>query len=63
MSGFADVETSWASRLGSLRNVVRQSLVRTQIHEHLEGVETVLDVGCGQGTQAIELAARGLEVT
>ncbi|MBW9215577.1 methyltransferase domain-containing protein [Mumia sp. zg.B53] len=63
MSGFADVETTWASRLGSLRNVVRQSLVRTQIHEHLEGVETVLDVGCGQGTQAIELAARGLEVT
>ena len=62
MSGFADVESTWAARLGNLRNVVRQHLVRTQLHQHLDGVNTVLDVGCGQGTQAIELAARGLQV-
>lgn len=62
MSGFTEVETSWAARLGNLRNVVRQHLVRTQLHQHLDGVGTVLDVGCGQGTQAIELAARGHQV-
>lgn len=62
MSGFADVESTWAARLGNLRNVVRQHLVRTQLHQHLDGVNTVLDVGCGQGTQAIELAVRGLQV-
>lgn len=62
MNGFADVESTWAARLGTLRNVVRQHLVRTQLRQHLDGVTTVLDVGCGQGTQAIELAAHGLQV-
>lgn len=62
MSRFADVESAWTSRLGNLRNVVRQHLVRTQLREHLDGVNSVLDVGCGQGTQAIELAVHGLQV-
>lgn len=62
MSGFTEVETTWAARLGNLRNVVRQHLVRTQLHQHLDGIDSVLDVGCGQGTQAIELAARGHQV-
>lgn len=62
MSGFAEVESTWAARLGDLRNVVRQHLVRAQLREHLDGVHSVLDVGCGQGTQAVELAADGREV-
>jgi SAM-dependent methyltransferase len=63
MSSFDSVENVWSSRLGNLRNVVRQHVLKEQLLEHLEGVRTVLDVGCGQGTQAIELAARGLRVT
>lgn len=62
MSRFTEVEQTWAGRLGNLRNVVRQHLVRTQLHQHLDRVATVLDVGCGQGTQAIDLAARGYQV-
>ncbi|MBF4160130.1 methyltransferase domain-containing protein [Nocardioides acrostichi] len=62
MAGFDDVESIWSARLGSLRNTVRQHLVRTQLHAHLGAAHTVLDVGCGQGTQALELAADGCEV-
>jgi 2-polyprenyl-3-methyl-5-hydroxy-6-metoxy-1,4-benzoquinol methylase len=60
MSAFSEVEDVWSARLGNLRSVVRQHVIREQLHAHLGGVATVLDVGCGQGTQAIELAARGL---
>lgn len=63
MGGFSDAEATWAARLGSLRNVVRQHLIRTQLQQHLEGVGTVLDVGCGQATQAVHLAADGRHVT
>lgn len=63
MGGFGDVEVTWAARLGTLRNVVRQHLIRTQLQEHLDGVGTVLDVGRGQGTQAVHLAADGHRVT
>lgn len=63
MRSFSDVESVWSGRLGNLRNAVRQHVVREQLHTHLDGVETVLDVGCGQGTQAVELAVRGLQVT
>lgn len=65
MSSFEAVEQVWLARLGNLRNTVRQHLVRTQLHTHVspDGVATALDVGCGQGTQAVELAARGIAVT
>jgi S-adenosylmethionine-dependent methyltransferase len=56
------VESTWSARLGNLRNVVRQHLVATQLRQHLDGVDSVLDVGCGQGTQAVELAGHGREV-
>jgi SAM-dependent methyltransferase len=62
MSEFADVEDAWAARLGNLRNVVRQHLVASQLRGHLDGVGSVLDVGCGQGTQAVGLAAHGCRV-
>ncbi|TMR19206.1 methyltransferase domain-containing protein [Nonomuraea turkmeniaca] len=44
--------------------MVRQELVTRQLAEHLPPPpRRVLDVGCGQGTQALRLAARGDEVT
>lgn len=50
-------------RQGLLRNVVRQELVRRQLEVHLAmPPATVLDVGAGQGTQAIHLARQGYEV-
>ncbi|MFI6595666.1 class I SAM-dependent methyltransferase [Nonomuraea sp. NPDC050536] len=57
-------ESSWRDRLGNLRNVVRQELVTRQLARHLpEEPARVLDVGCGQGTQALRVAARGHHVT
>lgn len=50
----------WLERLGKLRNVVRQELVARQLARHLPpSPATVLDVGAGQGTQAVRLAQRG----
>jgi SAM-dependent methyltransferase len=51
-----------------LRDVVRQELVARQLREHLpppevSGTARIVDVGCGQGTQAIRLAAAGYQVT
>ncbi|PWJ25008.1 methyltransferase family protein [Branchiibius hedensis] len=63
MSAFTGSEQIWSSRLGSLRNVVRQHVIAEQLAGHVHGVATVLDIGCGQGTQAIRLAQRGLTVT
>lgn len=57
------MERTWCGRLGNLRNVVRQHVISAQLADHLGGVRRVLDVGCGQGTQAIALAERGLDVT
>lgn len=54
----------WLQRLGMLRNVVRQELVTRQLREHLPAAgSAVLDVGAGQGTQAIQLAREGYRVT
>jgi S-adenosylmethionine-dependent methyltransferase len=55
--------TAWLDRLGSLRNVSRQLLVTRQLASHLPAVPArVLDVGAGQGTQALELARLGYDV-
>lgn len=66
-SGFAGGLEAWLARLGNLRNVVRQELVTRQLRRHLPDAPgpplRVLDVGAGQGTQALRLAAAGHEVT
>jgi 2-polyprenyl-3-methyl-5-hydroxy-6-metoxy-1,4-benzoquinol methylase len=59
VSTFDAVEGVWFERLGTLRNVVRQHTIREQLRGHTADAGTVLDVGCGQGTQAIELRPPG----
>jgi S-adenosylmethionine-dependent methyltransferase len=57
---------SWQRGLGKVRDAVRQELVARQLAGHLPGPgrrRTVLDAGCGQGTQAIRLARAGYDVT
>ncbi|MFJ3923801.1 class I SAM-dependent methyltransferase [Streptomyces sp. NPDC090022] len=59
----------WLEGLGGLRNAVRQELVGRQIEEQIAqrfpvGQRLrVLDVGMGQGTQALRLARAGHQVT
>lgn len=60
---FAAGEERWRARLGTLRQVVRQELVARQLAVHLSPAARVLDVGCGQGTQALRLARAGHRVT
>jgi SAM-dependent methyltransferase len=64
-AGFAAGEEQWRTRLGTLRQVVRQELVARQVAAHLPDLPSrrVLDIGCGQGTQALLLARRGHVVT
>jgi SAM-dependent methyltransferase len=63
--GFAVGEEQWRARLGTLRQVVRQEVVARQLAAHLPDLprRCVLDIGCGQGTQALLLARRGHVVT
>jgi S-adenosylmethionine-dependent methyltransferase len=64
-TAFAAGEGQWRARLGTLRQAVRQELVSRQLAGHLgdrPGLR-VLDIGCGQGTQALRLARRGHVVT
>ena len=63
MNDFAAGEQRWIDGLGNLRNTIRQELIGRQLAPHAEAGMTVLDVGCGQGTQALRLAARGCRVT
>ena len=61
---FSPGRDPWLARLGNLRNVVRQEMVSRQLACHLpDAPARVLDVGAGQGTQALRLAAAGHEVT
>lgn len=64
-AGFAAGEEEWRARLGTLRQVVRQEVVARQVAAHLPDrpPRRVLDIGCGQGTQALVLARRGHFVT
>jgi len=63
--GFATGEQEWRAHLGTLRQVVRQEVVARQLAAHLpdRSPRRVLDIGCGQGTQALLLAKRGHRVT
>jgi S-adenosylmethionine-dependent methyltransferase len=60
-AGFSVGEEQWRAGLGTLRQVVRQEIVARQVAAHLPDLppRRVLDVGCGQGTQALVLARRG----
>ncbi|GGM82790.1 methyltransferase [Terrabacter tumescens] len=61
---FVAGQQPWLERLGNLRNVVRQEMVTRQLAAHLpRGPLRVLDVGAGQGTQALRLARKGHSVT
>ncbi len=63
LSGWAQARTPWLDRQGLLRNVVRQELVTRQLARHLPVPPgRALDVGAGQGTQALRLARAGFEV-
>ncbi|UGY90962.1 methyltransferase domain-containing protein [Streptomyces gobiensis] len=59
----------WLSGIGTLREAVRQTLVARQLDEQISARFPVgqrlrvLDVGLGQGTQALRLARLGHEVT
>jgi S-adenosylmethionine-dependent methyltransferase len=63
MTSFEPGERAWIERLGNLRNVVRQEVIARQIAPLVGKGTTVLDVGCGQGTQALRLASNGCDVT
>lgn len=67
-SSFAAGAERWLHRAGSGRDVVRQELAARFLARHLpppgaQRVLRVLDAGCGQGAQAIRLAAAGHQVT
>jgi S-adenosylmethionine-dependent methyltransferase len=63
-TAFTGHEERWQARLGKLRDVVRQELVARQLGAELAPPPVrIIDLGCGQGTQALRLARRGYEVT
>jgi SAM-dependent methyltransferase len=64
-TSFAAGVQGWVDELGLLRGVVRQQVVAAQLAAivgHTRPLR-VLDVGCGQGTQALLLARSGHDVT
>lgn len=62
MTDFAIGETDWIDKLGNLRNTIRQELIARQTDQHVAGRISVLDVGCGQGTQALRHLESGRTV-
>jgi SAM-dependent methyltransferase len=63
-TAFTAGERSWQARLGKLRDVVRQEMVARQLERELPApLVRIIDLGCGQGTQALRLARRGYDVT
>ena len=63
---FAAGTAGWIGVLGRLRDVVRQEVLRSQLAglpQLRRPPARVLDVGCGQGTQALHLARAGHAVT
>ena len=63
-TAFTAGERNWQARLGKLRDVVRQELVARQLERELPPAPVrIVDLGCGQGTQALRLARRGYDVT
>jgi S-adenosylmethionine-dependent methyltransferase len=63
-TAFTAGERDWQQRLGRLRDVVRQELITRQLRAELPPPPVpVVDLGCGQGTQAVRLARQGYEVT
>ena len=63
-TAFTAGERNWQARLGKLRDVVRQELVARQLAGELPPAPVrIIDLGCGQGTQALWLARRGYDVT
>lgn len=62
---FVGAEERWLDKVGRLRDVVRQRLVAAQLRDVLGGRDDlrILDVGCGQGTQALTLARAGHRLT
>jgi S-adenosylmethionine-dependent methyltransferase len=63
-TAFTAGEQNWQARLGKLRDVVRQELVARQLDRELPPPPVrLIDLGCGQGTQALRLARRGYDVT
>ena len=63
-TGFTAGERNWQARLGKLRDIVRQELVARQLAGELPPAPVrIIDLGCGQGTQALRLARRGYELT
>jgi S-adenosylmethionine-dependent methyltransferase len=54
---------AWIEGLGRLRAVVRQEVLAAQLRDLAPQPLRVLDVGCGQGTQALALARAGHAVT
>jgi SAM-dependent methyltransferase len=63
-TAFTAGEQQWQARLGKLRDVVRQEMVARQLARELPAAPVrLIDLGCGQGTQALRLARSGYDVT
>ena len=53
-TAFTAGERDWQARLGKLRDVVRQEMVARQLGRELPAPPVrIIDLGCGQGTQAL----------